>query len=1754
MYRCKVFVVVAFLVAACAHPVEEGEEALEAGDYQQALEVAERAVEEDGDARAHLLYGRVLVEKDDYDDAVPHLKEAVESDETGVDAAVLLGDVLGQVERRPVERARAYRQALDVEPGVVDESTYLEALEAVVQKPVEVWKQDERLWARHEIRRLDPEHEEATDEEIAGQKVAVARIRAADGEIDEAVELMEAALELHSDDGWSFKLGDLHLRKGDRARALEAWEPIFSELDDQRGSYGYGTVGDPRRTVLNLAAVARYRGGRDLAVALLRAGSGLEDEQPVEVDIPALEDPGELALRLGILELFSGHIEAADEAFRGYLRAGVDGNRDLEAVARVVDLLKWADAPEYALDILEELPRYTDEEFVDIDSELVEFHATQHLEAGDEEAAYGAVETWIDLVLDRQFPDGHYDQLLRLVEVAVDVDRPQWGPRLLEAFRDHPDQGDEPDLEELGEYVRLVGHPEYVRDVLDEIEEMDDHRIVIGRDRSPEPEDVDRFVAELLRDVEMFDDALEYARRATEKQRDLTNVELLAAIYFDRGEDGEALELWRDVATDPETTDQSVRSGGASMIGDRLGVDAVFDFYEHLAEAGYDDNWSHLGRYEQRRGQGRPEEALDHLEEYLEVSDDLDEVFDEVRDELSDLGGDGVFNWADGCRLETDEMPQIRSRVRALLGELIERRLDEEPGDVELYRQLSDLYVADGRLEEAVQVLEDYIDGRDVADAAKRDLVEHIGEPDEDLDPRPLLMLWQRRLEEGSNSAKLFLGETHYEYELQRRRSLGDGIAESVDADQRYGVDGTALAVRWFERFFEATEGARYVDDTEQEWSDLARRLGNSDIPELAVRAWERAERFDQEVDVGRRLAVALQAGLDGAGDHDFEALMESDELELDRRSRQRLVGALIEQGRLEDAGRLLERLKEEARHIAYPDDFVSRNRREVSARREEPDMWPEWVEGFGRTLRDRQLGETAEEVIRQEGNLEGLRAYFEQDHMSGTDRIRAGAEVDARRGDTRSAAEALAGVLDLLVAPSAGDWTAMAGIWSRAGDQQQARRHHDAALAWLDDEPFSTEVVVERMGFLAESGEIDAAMEDYEAIRELHPRGPELIVAGLFEILVDQGYDRQAAWIVDELGDYPELDERHRKTLQDWNGRTDRAPVDTDGMTDKEIEMARLQSRRTSDRIIEELLEAGRIDEAVEFIEHWFDRDPREVTRMVVDDYGDFGRLEDYDPTELIAECVEETNRQAPQLAGLLAELRVRTGQYDDAVSLLEVAADHGDGDAEARLAGLLFDRGDYDDGVERLRSAVGRPSLSKDLSKLVARVAESDDDVWLEEAATDPLLAPAVLPVLIDRQLDEEADDRRVVDAVEEAVDAIELDSHRGLEAGPRGIELFPELHRELATRHLLRQLGVDDEDGDVDRPRRVDDGKSTARHDGDIEEFVDTVDESSVGAAEVDAFVDEYEDRRAVRRGIVEEFVDRDWEQSARMAVVEAVEINPDVESLKWGMEVALQIGEADKFRTWFDDRRALAEDSGEFDREVATLLLDPPAGAEPEVIVEAARHLCEKSFGDLEVVATCGVAESRGGNLDAGVDRVVDFLEVRLPSAGSLDRLARIFADEDQHRLIVEAVIPFVEAGGDVWMDTIPLLVAAESTAGDDRRARELLALLEENSERIELRRIETAQRLIELGEYDVARQVVAPLEDAAFVDYTEALATLAEGDEEAAGGAVERLLETELDRRMVLPTAIGAVQLGGVDEYVEQLESRLDQLQNSHLCH
>ncbi len=216
--------------------MEQGTQALTAGDYEQALTIADEELADDGESPwANLLKAQALTAQNEHRRALPYARRAERSGAYPVEAPRLQGEIhsaLGQ----PVDSVHAFHRARSADATAVDDQIYINALTTALDYADTRSDHESRWQLSNWLADVDPDHPEASPSEIAIRRRAYAVYLRQQGQYLDAVDLLEEAL---YDDprhlsGEALDLGEIYARLDMPEDADTAWGAYLdADVDDE---------------------------------------------------------------------------------------------------------------------------------------------------------------------------------------------------------------------------------------------------------------------------------------------------------------------------------------------------------------------------------------------------------------------------------------------------------------------------------------------------------------------------------------------------------------------------------------------------------------------------------------------------------------------------------------------------------------------------------------------------------------------------------------------------------------------------------------------------------------------------------------------------------------------------------------------------------------------------------------------------------------------------------------------------------------------------------------------------------------------------------------------------------------------------------------------------------------------------------------------------------------------------------------------------------------------------------------------------------------------------------------------------------------------------------------------------------------------------------------------------------------------------------------------------------------------------------
>lgn len=1218
MFRL-IAVVLALLVAAgCGHSIDEGRAALEADDLGTAYSIAEEGIENrPADPRAHLLYAEVLVEEGRHAEALLHARRGADPDVTGAEGPKLLGDLLVELDQHPVEAARAYHQAREVDSAAVGDYSWVQALKAVVETPLGVWKADDQVWAMLEIRDVEPDHELVTPQRVFERRLVAARAAAAEQRVQRGIEHLEEAYgEVSGETDLFVEIGAFYLRADDPESALEVWSRLFEKAaeDWNRLEY-YAAVG--RRAIA--------AGYLKLAARLWGVAMGQRDDD----QFPTLESPGYadwIPSLAAVLELTLDRPDGAYEMRRFALedqRQRRSGERPVSTGTniRFSGMFEFFGHDDYVRRHLELVAKETRP-----GPEIVERLVTRQLEVDDEEEARWLLERYVGdaqkVIEERSMKHvplrSVYRPHLESARLAAESGRLEWARDFFEAARDIA-QSDivlheelrESELEEYAGVLARLGDDKRLREVVDDFVAMEEDQRDGFPDVVPPVGGVKARAGRWLQEAGLYDEALEYARRGIDKEVNATTVERLAAIEYDRGDHDDALDTWLEAIIDSSDLSAAMREKAGGFFVERDDSGRAIQLQETLARSGFDAGWLEAARLE--LGRGETEAATDALEAFVDGVDqprDFDEIQPRLVAILEALPG-----------IESDkENRQVYERledVRTATTEIA------EDGAAAGHLELSRIYVEHRRVGRAFAVLDDYIGAAEIEDRAKERLSrEAVDRPVDQLEFRVAVAYFEQRREAGDSSPSLLWNIARtYDRHASGRRIRGQ-------KSPHFRGDGDRLAAAMYDRFLDESRGQTFVDETERSWNTVAAALSGMYYWEGAWRAFRRGAQADD--DRYRRLpselAVAAHVADAKRIDKRIEDIVVGHTTASDSTTiNEAMIRNVMRAGRLDAAQRLLEVRAPDQVDGSVESREAFELRLDIESRRQDPEGIREAVDEYRPVVDQSYLRELVDGRLARVGFVDELteRWRTEAREVAGAEgpKLMELGRISALAGDVQRADRLLARAS---MSPTGmhDDWMDVARIWEAAGRADRADRAWEMAILSSAESGGDPRIRAGYTAYLVRSGEIAVAMQAYRYCRDFVPECPDELADRLVPALQSVGHEDRARTVTGELvrhpnlseavgeqliGDFPSLDEetgrrlvaRARQVVTEGSRRA--ASV---GQTPQLAEPL-LSHRRVADDYDELDLEEGRpsTGEVVEFLD---EVDPEESRAERISEFVD--------------------------------------------------------------------------------------------------------------------------------------------------------------------------------------------------------------------------------------------------------------------------------------------------------------------------------------------------------------------------------------------------------------------------------------------------------------------------------------------------------------------------------------------------------------------
>ena len=940
------------------------------------------------------------------------------------------------------------------------------------------WRYDDRLWAKLELQKLKDEYELATRENITALRLHIAAHAKAEGDLDHAVETLDANLEDYPDDPETLRQAGIYLLvSGDIDRAMELWANYLAHASDIE------TFTD---RLAKIATMAIHHGEVDAAALHLRQGLGIDDDSgfptyerfaTYDQALPHLRWP---YTRLVQAESRRGNLAEAKTATDGVLTSRLaDGDTPLspEAIySATARLGKPLEAPSLQIYVLEQAV----EELAQPGANISFYLAELYVDEGRPEDARAVLDRLVSA--SNSGSSEGYRTTLRVARWCVEYGQYQWARDFyMHLWRSVEHEGSPTHFtegalfpKERGEYIDVLAE---LGDVDGVVEAIDNYTAVVEQWREVTPVskvpadwEVMASSARWLHQVGLLDEAVATARRAYEAEPRADTVQLLASFYADEGDLDGARRIWLEglIQIHKSTLGRfspALRRSG-EFFEEYNAEEQTPILFEELGDAGVEMGWFRAAETGIRGGEVELVSRV--LERYLEAAEERVPALAQVVYYYEDAGLDRLSH----------------------LEELVE--LDS--GEARWSLEISEEYSARGRDADARRVLREFISGADEPDVAMQSLVDTFGG---DRDLRATVDLFGSLVKEDDT-----------------RPSLHRFYASAL----MYGDDyARTLAEEHLMRFLDATDGRSVPDKSGQSWTDLADEWRFRGLWKPAARAWRRAEEHSEFLGYHGtgRFETYLRAGQTKWAEQDFESVI--DEWGITDPETRKYAETWVNTGHFDRAEQYYLELLERPSGSWNPvsaDAFVQLAR--IHIQREKParvaDLYHQLrrPDGLGTDIGDAHL--KIENVLREAGLHDEVYAHWQRhgdvyyDPTTVTDGL---AMYYARRGQLERAEIVLAAY-----AESADGWIHIGRFWWASGDRHRTLRAFNRAV---ELEPANGNTRLSRAAFLVMIGEFDEAWTDYRECRRLAYRriqdgGPRfdtaLVEAGRRDLLEDSSFD----------------------------------------------------------------------------------------------------------------------------------------------------------------------------------------------------------------------------------------------------------------------------------------------------------------------------------------------------------------------------------------------------------------------------------------------------------------------------------------------------------------------------------------------------------------------------------------------------------------------------------------------------------------------
>ncbi len=802
----------ALLVAlsGCAHGLQTGTEALEAGELERAEAIAASELERDASSPwANLLMAEVRFEHGNHRDALAYALRADRSQEYPIRSGLLVGQIRAALDQ-PVDAAAAFHRVYELDPDALDLETYVSTLVDAIAF-VSLRRDSEREFQlRRRLQEVAPDHPEASPQQIASARRALAATLRQRGAFLDAARLLEEALQ--GDPALltreALELGEVYARLEMPEDAVESWE-VYLDADDLPAE-------EALQRHMDVADLASRFELFQVAVDVLTRARPLMN--PIQENAALLE--------IATYQFRSEDTSGAQRSLNEFLaHAAIDraeGSYDAGPYRQAAELAMRLGQPRVAINILqrgvvEATPSRT------LTRDLADIYARR--------AQMDSVEEVLDLFIERLGDD--LEALLFAGGWAADRSNYDLAHHYYQQVTELDDVPAPFWLDLAAVLYEIDDHDGLVQAV---------HTFLTNRDHSNDA--IDRAISFYTR-ISFFDEAEPLLRRLLQDNptsRDLTA--RLAALYRQWSRPERVAPVWEEWiqarGNRPEDIEQVAQALLSS--GD---LERSAHFFRRAAEAGRHTAWLNAADVYLR--QDHTAAMSSALDSYLEVAPDRAAALDHVSTRYRRAG--------------------MESRYLEVLTELSEL----QPSNWRVFQALTSLLLERGQTEEVLTALRRYadasIDPFDALENASNRLGSHFP-------PSLLIELYRPYSEEPDPDPRIFrlLADAYYSMHNQSDRSeeyLRQARAlyeQFLDASEGENIDWRALgmdlnqrgmwrpAARAFQRYID--QGGRQVYATA--YAETLLRLGEADQAETLLR--EHFQNQGRRPDVAGRIARLLKS------------------------------------------------------------------------------------------------------------------------------------------------------------------------------------------------------------------------------------------------------------------------------------------------------------------------------------------------------------------------------------------------------------------------------------------------------------------------------------------------------------------------------------------------------------------------------------------------------------------------------------------------------------------------------------------------------------------------------------------------------------------------------------------------------------------------------------------------------------------------------------------------------------------------------